>query len=78
MSAWTYLGFWNVVLGATRDAEQVIREFELDPTDRRGLDQWLAESEAAAWFEGNLGGPIPESWKTFHVMALDELCGAQS
>jgi hypothetical protein len=71
--AWTWCGYWNLVLGASRDAADVVREFELDPTDRPGLDAWLGEAEAEAWREGNLGGPIPSSWTTYHARALDVL-----
>jgi len=73
--AWTWCGYWNLVLGASRDAADVVREFELDPSDRRELDVWLAEAALEAWREGNLGGPIPASWAGYHARALDELCG---
>ncbi len=63
-----------MVLGASRSADDVVREFELDPTDRRELDAWLAETALEAWREGNLGGDIPSSWKAYHARALDELC----
>jgi hypothetical protein len=75
-TTWDYDGYWDVVLGAGRSAEDVVREFELDTTDSRGLDEWLGTAEAAAWQEGKLGGPIPEAWASHHVSALAELEGS--
>lgn len=75
--AWDYEGYWNVVLGH-RSAEQVVAEFELDPSDRRGLDEWLGEAEAEAWRVGGEGGAMPEEWGDFHARALDALCATKA
>ena len=71
--AWTFEGYWNVVLGANRNADDVVREFGLDPADQYGVDEWLgnAESEALA-----MGGKtnMPAEWVEFHIRAFDVLC----
>ena len=75
MAAWTYEGYWNVVLGDKRDARQVVAEFGLDPSDRRGLDEWLGVAESTAWAEsGESLEAFPRGeWSPFHAQALDEL-----
>lgn len=74
MSNWTYDGYWNAVLGAGRSTADVIRDFDLDPGDRRGVDEWLGAAESEAWAMGKLGGPIPDEWSDFHARALKTLC----
>ena len=73
MAAWTYEGYWNVVLGDKRDARQVVAEFGLDPSDRRGLDEWLGVAESTAWAEsGESLEAFPRGeWSPFHAQALD-------
>lgn len=70
---WTFEGYWNAVLGANRSAEDVIREFDLDASDRRGLDEWLGHAEAEAWRVGGQGGTLPAEWTAHHDKALDAL-----
>jgi hypothetical protein len=70
---WTYEGYWAVVLGANRSADDVVAEFKLDVTDRGGLDQWLATAEVEAWRVGAKGGPVPSEWTGHHSEALNEL-----
>jgi len=70
---WTYEGYWNAVLGANRSVRDVIREFDLDPLDRRGLDEWLGHAEAEAWRVGGGRGRVPAEWDQFHERALYEL-----
>lgn len=72
---WDFEGYWSAVLGAYRDADGVVWDFDLDPTDERGLDQWLGEAEVEAWRVGGDGGPMPACWTQFHAMALAELRG---
>ena len=74
MTTWTYEGYWNVVLGDKRDAARVVGEFQLDPTNRRGLDEWLGGAEATAWSEGGDEHDMPAEWRDFHGKALGELC----
>lgn len=69
----TFEGYWNVVLGANRSADDVVREFSLDPADRRGVDEWLGNAECEALLFG--GDPsMPAEWADFHSRALDALC----
>jgi hypothetical protein len=65
---WTYEGYWNVVLGANRDAARVVDQFELTP---RGLDEWLGQAEAEACAVGGI--QLPVEWCGFHQQALAEL-----
>jgi len=74
---WTYDVYWNVVLGANRNAGDVVREFDLNPRDYRGLDEWLGVAEAEAWIAGGGGGNMPKSWTGFHQRALKELSGVR-
>jgi hypothetical protein len=71
-SPWTYEGYWNAVIGDRRTAESTVAEFDLDPTDRRGLDEWLGLAEVESARAGRI--EIPEEWSGFHAKALDELC----
>lgn len=71
--AWDYSGYWHYVLGLA-NADQIIAEFGLDPSNRRGLDEWLGEAEAEAWRAGGEDGAMPEEWGDFHARALDALC----
>ncbi len=75
MSAWTFKGYWNTVLGATRTAADVVNEFDLTG-DERGLDEWLGTAEAAAWSAGGHRGDLPEEWSLHHTCALAELVAA--
>jgi hypothetical protein len=72
---WTYDGYWAAVLGASRTAGEVVREFDLVGGDdgERGLDEWLGHSEAEAWSQGAEGGDLPEEWVGYHARALREL-----
>lgn len=79
--AWDFEGYWNVVLGAHRSAEDVVREFELNPSDRRGIDEWLDTAEAEALAMGGLlkaGTEAPGGWDDFHLRALDKLCAVKT
>lgn len=69
--AWTFEGYWNVVLGASRSAEDVVQDFKLEGDD--GLDEWLGTAEADAWAMGGEQGDLPEEWGGYHARALDEL-----
>jgi hypothetical protein len=69
---WDYEGYWNAVLGASRDADDVCREFDLDPSDRRGMDEWLGVAESEAWSQCG-EGDMPSEWTEHHTKALDEL-----
>lgn len=71
---WSYEGYWNVVLSSNRNAADVIAEFDLDPSDRRGLDEWLGHAEEAAREAGGLP-QIPEEWAGYHARALAALEG---
>lgn len=71
---WTFDGYWNTVLGASRDAADVVREFDLNPADdRRGTDEWLGTAEAEALAMGG-SVDVPAEWSDFHAKALDMLC----
>jgi len=76
MATWTYEGYWNAVLGASRDAANVVSEFELDASDRRGIDEWLGVAEVDAWMAGG-GEPhrdaLPTEWTEWHAKALNEI-----
>jgi hypothetical protein len=63
------------VLGAHRDASDVVNEFALT-ADKRALDEWLGEAEAAAWSAGAAGGELPDTWQAYHQRALTELLEA--
>jgi hypothetical protein len=74
--AWDFGGYWAVVLGDKRSAADVAIEFDLDTSDRRGLDEWLGHAEEAAWSEDHsheAGADLPEEWSEFHARALDAL-----
>ncbi len=71
-TAWTYEGYWATVLGAHRDAATVVADFELTPSDRRGLDEWLGSAEVEAWRVGG-EGELPDEWTDHHTRALAEL-----
>lgn len=73
---WTFDGYWNTVLGAIRSAADVVREFELDASDRVGLGTWLGEAEDAARSAGGLS-TCPAAWAEHHTRALDALCAAE-
>ena len=70
-TAWTFEGYWNAVLGSNRSAEDVVREFDLDSSDRVGLDKWLGEAEGEAAAMGGI--EIPPEWAGFHGRALKDL-----
>lgn len=73
---WTYEGYWNVVLGPDRSAEDVVREFGLKPD---GLGEWLGESEATAAQAGGLDATnLPTEWTEHHARALRQLRDAVS
>jgi hypothetical protein len=67
---WTYYDYWNAVLGANRNALDVVRDFDLK---RDGLDTWLDAAEERAWFAGGDPGPMPDEWEHMHERALHEL-----
>jgi hypothetical protein len=71
MANWTYDGYWNAVLGANRDADDVIVEFDLNG-HRAELDEWLGTAEESARVAGGLE-VLPAEWADFHGRALDEL-----
>lgn len=78
-TTWTAETYWNTVLGANRTAADVVREFELDQSDRRGLDEWLANAEIEAASAGARGDIVErdamiEAWAPLHAGALDQLC----
>ena len=70
--SWTYEQYWNVVLGENRSATDVVWEFDLRPSNRRGLDEWLGHAEAEAWRVRGKGGEIPRVWAEH-----DELQGVE-
>lgn len=72
---WDYEGYWNAVIGRG-NAASIVGEFDLDPTDRAGLDEWLGKAEAESWRvgDGYDGSPIPAEWAEHHEKALEELC----
>lgn len=74
---WDFEGYWSVVLGANRAACDVVRDFDLDTSDRRGMDEWLRTAEAEALLAGGVT-EIPAEWCDFHARALDQLCAAAS
>lgn len=74
MNHWDYEGYWNAVLGGNRTAADVVREFELVPTDLVGLDKWLGHAEVESWRVGGTGGDMPAEGAEHHKHALDELC----
>ena len=78
MATWDFDGYWNAVLGAERTPGRVIGEFELEPADRRGLDEWLGHAEVEAWRVGGEGGDLPEEWAVHHARALAALCAVEA
>ena len=66
---WTFDGYWNAVLGANRGPRSVIDEFDLDPTNKRTLSDWLSDAEAEAW---RVGGdrPTQDQCYVWHEKAL--------
>lgn len=86
-TTWTAEGYWNTVMGASRSAADVVREFDLrssgrgETDDRRGLDEWLATCEVEAASAGAGGDAakskaLIEEWAQFRDAALDALCAA--
>mgnify|MGYP003437090669 FL=1 len=73
MTTWTYEGYRSTVLGAHATPDSLASEFDLDLSDRRGLDEWLGTAESEAWAVGGQPGAIPDEWAGFHAKALDEL-----
>jgi hypothetical protein len=70
---WTFEGYWNTVLGANRNAAQVVAEFGLNQTGM-DLEKWLGKAEAEAWTMG--GGKrahYPREWADFYLQALKAL-----
>jgi hypothetical protein len=65
--------YWNTVLGANRNTDDVLREFDLDPDDRKGIDEWLGQAEAEAWRVGGEKGELPKEWFEHHVRTIDHL-----
>lgn len=75
--AWTWGGYWAVVLGANRTAATLVHEFDLIGGSVRDLNEWLGTAESTAWEAGGFGGtPYPEEWSDFHRRALDLICRA--
>lgn len=71
---WDFEGYWNAVMGASRTPADVVREFELDATDRAGLDEWIGTAEVAAWQAGwGEYVDMPPEWSDLHGKALDAL-----
>ena len=75
MTTWTYEGYFSTVLGAHSNRESLASDFDLDLSNRSGLDQWLGNAESEAWAIGGQPGDIPEEWTDFHAKALDYLAG---
>lgn len=75
-AAWEYEGYWNAVIGADHTPASAVREFELEGSSRRDLDEWLGGGEAEARVMGakfgvGVGG-------AFHERALDALVAAST
>ena len=60
-------GYWGCVLGANRDAADVVREFEL--VDGPTLDTWLYDAEEESRRVGGLA-EVPAQWDAHHDRAL--------
>lgn len=75
--AWSFDGYWNVVVGANRNASDAVREFDLAPGDDSGFSEWLSEAESIAWTAGGHSGePVPEEWTEYHDRAVRLLADA--
>jgi hypothetical protein len=61
------------------NAEQVVREFSLAPSDRTGMDGWLgrAELEATLQLEVEDREWFQNACREHHARALDELCAVE-
>ena len=78
MTRMSYEQYWNVVLGHTRDAEQVVEEFELtDPSDM-GVDEWLSGAEVEAARACNIPPSTVDYWSSqgYHERASEEISDA--
>ena len=78
-TTWDFDGYWNTVLGASRNAADVVREFALTDEPAAGpgsLDEWLGNAEGEAWSAGGTGGDMPDEWAGFHAKALAQLKSA--
>jgi hypothetical protein len=73
-STWTWEGYWNVVLGASRTPAQVVTEFYLVEIDYL-LDEWLCVAEVEALAAGGLAKAPPE-WAEFRARTLQVLRAA--
>lgn len=73
MAIWTFEGYWNAVLGADRDAADVVREFALTTSPMGTIDEWLGKAESEAWAMGRQGGSMPGEWADHHSVALAQL-----
>jgi hypothetical protein len=70
---WSYEGYWNVVLGSDRNADDVVHDFDLVA---EGLDEWLGVAEAEAWNQVGGKQALPEEWRGFHTRTLADLTSA--
>lgn len=74
-SAAGYECYWFSVLGV-KNAAGIVSEFDLDASDRHGLDEWLSLAEVEAARADGIS-PIPAEWAEYHARALDELCSVE-
>lgn len=72
-------GVWNMVIGAMRSPASTVQEFELDPTDRRGLDEWLGHAEEAALVQcaPHEREEFREAIEAHHKAILDKLAAVE-
>lgn len=71
LSVCTYEHYWGTVLGPYSDAAAVVREFDLDPTNRVSVDEWLGSAEGEATALGACG---PALRSEHHEKALEAIC----
>lgn len=69
----TYHEYCLTVIGQ-RDAFELSRDFDLDLSDVRGMDEWLGHAEVAALHAGGLTiSEMPDSWREYHARLLEDL-----
>ncbi len=74
--AWTYEGYWAVVIGDDKDAETVIEDLVYPSS--ASLESWLENAEDRAWKQGrsDTSEEMPEEWTDFYHRALAALFDA--
>ena len=76
----TYENYWNTVIGPQHSPDGAVAEFDFEPGDRLGIDEWLMEAEGMAFDQFPDGGCTWLAWRKFcndhRDRAIDDLHAA--